>query len=642
MRLQNVLYLFAFLFAWCAALAAQTVRLANHGPVPFEGWVRSTIDRLPPHASGRVGAARFVLGDACGRDVHAIDVWATLPAGGRLELDLSEGVAAPHAIGALPQDLLGWFGGALKLNGQPLHLVEVAVDGAAWTAHLRARVGRMLCQDVWLRHYPGEAWAHGEFAVTASDPTVPDVHADVAAQRLTFGDGVVLPVGRHFFQPIVSPSRFADGQARIIPFVIVWPRHLDTPAEHRSVQAVASLAIGAVGIEKLLPDGNPLYPAGFDPMRWAGEKLPGAVARLHDWGYPVVGIAPNSTQTGSQEDQVFVRGEPMLPGGVGAEWVAYLSALKYANRPCHHLEADGEHLRLQQHPELVFWHSRAHHRKDVSPDQLGKERPIAPWDVPGEWFGADREHWLVGTLSAGARYTASPALQWELEHQARSFLLQETIDPRLSTSGPDAARSVGYAGIVAVQLWNNLADRELAQLVRQRFRQRVVKVYVPQLGSKPGDVWDPRKDDRILGDFDKGREKRYTRGVMWWQQAFGAYGLDLACTEFDIPEGRAMALRAAKAVLAHAYRRQGGRWVEWDNTAFTDGTPLPDVEMAEGKGAHRTGWFVVEWFPCAISVLLRHEPQHEQARAIWEQMHNDAKAGRMSWFAPGVPTQGRR
>jgi hypothetical protein len=628
-----------FAFALAALLPAQTVRLANHGPVPFEGWKRTTVDRLPPHASGEIGGARYVLGAPCGRDTYALDVWAKLPAGGRLTLDLAQSEAAPFVMRRIPADVLKWAGGALKLNGEAVDLVSLELDGAAIVVHLRSRSGRMLCHDVWLRHYPGEAWAHGEFCVTASNPAVPDVHADVPALRLSFGDGVVLPVGRHFFEPIVAPTRFADGQARIVPFTIVWPRHLGTPAEHRSVQAVASLAIGAVGSEKLLPDGNPLYPAGFDPMRWAGEKLPGAVARLHDFGYPVVGIAPNSTQTGSQEDQVFVRGEPLLPGGVGTEWVAYLSALKYANRPCHHLEADGQLLRLHEHPELVFWHSRAHHRKDVSPDQLGKERPVAPWDVPGEWFGPDREHWLVGTLSAAARYTASPALQWELEHQARTFLLQETIDPRLSTSGPDAARSVGYAGIVAVHLWTQLADRDLAQRVRQRFRQRVLKVYLPQLGSKPGNVWDPRADDRILGDFDKGRAKRYTRGVMWWQQAFGAYGLDLACTEFDIPEGRAMALRAAKAVLAHAYRHQGGRWVEYDNVAFTDGTPLPDVEMAEGKGAHRTGWFVVEWFPCAVATVLRHEPQHEQARAIWEQMHNDAKAGRKSWFPPGVDTE---
>lgn len=53
-----------------------------------------------------------------------------------------------------------------------------------------------------------------------------------------------------------------------------------------------------------------------------------------------------------------------------------------------------------------------------------------------------------------------------------------------------------------------------------------------------------------------------------------------------------------------------------------------DSEMVEGRGAHRTGWFASAWFPCAIAVVLRHEPQNEQALAIWRQF-DDPK-----WMLP--------
>ena len=149
----------------------------------------------------------------------------------------------------------------------------------------------------------------------------------------------------------------------------------------------------------------------------------------------------------------------------------------------------------------------------VGTDKLGKPGPLS--ETSGGFWGADRQHWLIGALCAGARYTGSPALQELLEHQANAFLFGETVTPGLSTSNVDSAREVGYAGLVAVQLFNNLADRRLASQVRDRWQAKVREIIIPQYGANPGDIWDPRNDARILWDLDKGREpKRYEQGVM--------------------------------------------------------------------------------------------------------------------------------
>jgi hypothetical protein len=666
------------------------IRIANHSPNRFTGWIRRNVDSVPPHSSGIISGVRYQIGQRTGEDTYACHLLVDLAPGERRELDLFASDAAEPV--RHPPNPASWYGGPLKLNGEELQMVSLTEDGPSWVAYLRLRHGNALVSEVWLRQYPGEPWADGRILTGCSDPRSSELLEQVPDLSLQFGTGIMFVEGREWLEPLSYGRDQADGQGFALPFQVLWREHA-TAGQLVSFSAIHRRQIGCVGIEQLLPDGNPVYPATFNPVAWTRQHLPKAIEALHDYRQPTVGIAPTSTQTGAQEDQCFVRGEALLQGGAGAEHVAYLSALKYAQRPCHHYESDGTPLDLDRHPGMFFWSSRPHR---LSQDRLGKDRDLAPWDVPGEWFGADRQHWLLGTLAAADRIFGCPLLQRLLEHQATAFLAGETIDPALSTSHSGSARSPGYAGMVAVHLYRGLANRDLAERVKQRMRRRIREVYIPELIGQPGDLWDIRADDRILADLDlpikaaawaeakqildpnddapawlrglmasvlarKGDVRTlhrdlqaldegaisediqqiaaeldvscYGAGVMLWQQSLGAYGIELASSYFGVPEGRELALFAAKAVMDHGWRKEGETWQFWENVGYLLGDVLPDHEYEEGVGAHRTGWFDSSWSLPGLAVVLRHEPDNEVAREIWAQVASNGG----SWVPPGVP-----
>ena len=198
-------------------VVAQVVRVVNHAPTSFTGWRRVTVDVDPPADAGRLDGVLYVVGRQVGLDTHIVDLHVTLHAGERKALDLSD--AKPAKFDLPPPSGVDWTGGKLKLNNAPMRWVSFKPDGAAWLVHMRARTGRMMCTDVWLRHYPGQPWAEGEAMVTASNPAVPEVFEDAKQRRLSFGDGIVMGAGRQFWQPLVDPTRFAGGQGPQCPLI---------------------------------------------------------------------------------------------------------------------------------------------------------------------------------------------------------------------------------------------------------------------------------------------------------------------------------------------------------------------------------------------------------------------------------------
>lgn len=604
-----------------AQLVAQVVRIENLAPTPFAGWKRVTVDQAPPHQFGRVGDTLFVVGRAVGIDTRVVDVRVSLPPGGKLTVDLAAAAPAAWTLGGLPSSPTAWFGGWASIAGTPLQIVSLAADGAGWLVHLRARPGvaPMLVCDLWLVWYPdAPSWARGEVVVTCSNPSLPAMAATIPAGfNLTFGSAIVAVPGGS--GPLLAAGTvLADGQARALPVVFVWPSRLQNVADFGSVIADAQLAVAGVGVSRLLANGNPTYPSSFVPRAWASSLLPAALQRLHTWDPAVCGPAAASPQAGEQEDSVFVRGEALLPGGVGAELVAYLSALKFAQRPCHHREADGAQIDPARHPQLVLWDGRPHWHSGVSPDRLGKPSNLTVADANG-WWGPDVEHAMFATLTAGARLTGSPALQQLLRQQALQYPLQWTTRPGWSTSEPFAARAVGWEGILAVHLWRDLEDRGAAAAVRAHYGARVSMVLVPKLGAAAHDIWDVRVDDPRLG-----------AGRRWipWQQALGAYGLDLAGEQFGLHAARAVALRAARRVLDDAWRQVGGRWV-----------CCPSGLIAEPSGTVGTfdESFAHYGMPLAACTVLRHEPTNTKAKAILAQVRASATEPKHTrWLAPGV------
>lgn len=578
------------------------VTVANHSAGPFRGWVRTTVDEQP-----RVGhGANYVLGQRCGREVWALDLHVDLAPHEVRDVELIE--APPGTAAAIPPNLLQHFGGVPTVCGQPLTMLALRANGAAWEVHAQRRVGRLFVVDVWFRWRPAEPWVMtAEATVTASNPAFPDVVEAVPPGGIAvrWGDAVV-------WNSLLAREgeTFVDGQARTMALVLAWTRHIATPEAWMHVHAAVHRTVCAVGLRELWAgQGRPRLPAVFDPVAWTRARWARALAAQGTFLTPVTGPNKNAADSGEQGDQVFVGGEMFAQPG--PEQVRLLSAYQLASRPNHYRRADGSPLDPSDKPGVMFWHSRPH---DATHDLLGKDRGISPTDTDG-WWGPDDEHWTLNELVAVARATGSPALQAELDQQARLFLFSKTLPDRpWFTSGPGASRAVGWECIVAVHLWENLADRQLAMRVRERCIQRIEQVFVPAFQDK--DFWDVRVGDPRLGD-----------GARWipWQQAVGAYGLDLASERFGLPAGRAVALHGAQAVLRDAWSEVADRWVS--RPSGVPATPQPG-----GPADESFNYFGMCLAPV---VVLKHHPDSLMPRQLWNFLVANATLPKhFAWFPP--------
>jgi len=609
-----------------AQVCSQSVTVANLGLSPYDGWVRTTIDQTPTHPVGMVGNTLYVLGRQIG-SARVVDLKVVGLAGNSERvLDLSTATPSTFTLGGLGTDR-GWpaIGGTAMVPAADW----LRADGACYLIHLKARLTSMLHADLWIHHYPDQPWATGELVLTSSNVSVPDLSATIPSSfTLTCGDAIVVVPGLPWNSPLLPAGEtLGDGQARSWPVVFGWPTQM-TGTQPVAAQAQADFRIVARGV-KLHPLGLPQVPASFSTQQWMNENLIAAASRLHTWQEGLLGVSANSSQTGAQEDQGFMAGiEAGLSGGMGAIPIRYWTALGQSRRPMHHLEADGSQLNLDGHPQLVLWSSRPHWRTDVSPDRLNKPREVTQAETKG-WNGPDREHWLVNTLAMAARVTGSPALQWQLEAHARVFLFGETINPALSTSSTDVARSAGYAGMLVTYLWENLENRTLANRVADRWRARVQQIYIPVWGSTAGNIWGTSNDYRLTSILTG-----YPLAWMPYQQALGAYGMYLACSTVGPVEGVAFAAAGARAVVQHAFQDTPTGPVEWEILGYNGGAVLAPSQYVEGIGAHRTGWFRHEWLPLGVWVAARDGDQ--RAVSIYNTLISEALLGNrpLKWFPP--------
>jgi hypothetical protein len=598
-----------------------TIRLCNASPFPFTGWLRTKTDRPPQTQAGMRDNMRFQVGRATGLDTVAIDLYCALQPGEQRVVDL-DGFddTAPFSVPIF--DVLGTFGGWPAINDQPMDTIAHAVDGASWTLTLRSRVGHFVV-DLWLRHYVGNCYVTGEAMVTCSDPTSPAVQFTTHDLRLTFGKGTILRAPHTSGGDLLvsAGESWADGQARVIPLTILW-----LGMAHGNISkllpalAMNTLHVRALGVERLSPTGNPRLPAGFDPVAWTRERLTPSILRMNTWDPMVIGVNCNSGDTGAQEEQLISRGECFHERGLGAELVYLLNAWKLGARPCHHRNFDGTVVDPEGHPNLRIWTGRPHH---TCADQLGKTTGLQPEQAHG-WFGSDPEHKMFATLWAACRLVDSPAAQRLLEHQAQLCRLEATTGPGSSGTWFFASRAVGYESLFAVACWFNLEDRDLAEKVKAHWLLRVERVFIPQLETHAyqiPDVWDARLDDPRLGP-----------GWRWlpWQQALGAYGLDVAGKVLVSEAARELALRAAKAVLRDAYVLRSGAGTDQPRWITRDVVALDGAEVTEG-------YFDYFGNPLAVAVVLAHEPQNEQARTIWAQLYEGNHGMKtLQWLPPEV------
>lgn len=642
------------------------VRLANYSNTPFSGWIRRTIDVLPPHPAGelRFGLfarrARYVVGRRVGRSTWIVDLWLEqLDRDEEVSFDLHGFDAWQFGLPPAKPNPVAFFGGMPTVNGVQLQLREAKQDGAGMSLRFAARLPGLLHVEFWCLWRPDEpGLVHGEVVVCAANPASTNVVESTPDLRLSWGDALVHVPGAGWGTPIVPATWFADGAARGVPITLVWPRNF--AGEWLAMVAAVNRSTCGTGLQQLLPFGNPRLPVGFDGKAWTTGLYAESLRRLHTWEPAMLGPNMRSSDTGAQEDQVFVRGEVFDSRGLGAEEVAYFAALKLLARPCHHLLEDGSIADPRTAvPILRYWDGYAFGNPVVNPYGLfGKPRTPSLEESHG-WSGPDVEHWLINTLAAAARYTGSHALQWELRNQAHVYFGQQTTNPGWSTSQPWASRAVGWEAIAAVRLFECLEDRSLAARVVAHWGSRWSDVIWPAYGEN--EIVDIRVDDSRLGP-----------GAWWmpWQQSVAAYGLDLAGQWLAVPGARVCALRLAKAVLQHAWAKINGRWctapvapVPSAMAMTADNVSAPiDVSKARRFVHEETGVKVfphaaavvaalaadiTEWqptlfdeafnlfgMPLAIAVVLRHEPDNETAREIWQQCVADNRGH--SWLAPGI------
>lgn len=591
------------------------IRLANYSSFPFEGWKRTTVDTPLEHKAANMDdGTTVVLGRRIAPDLWTVDVWVRLAPGEHKTIDTAAMTPIDFERGPLPADLLGHFGGPLRVNGQDAEVVSIDLDGAGYMLQARRRHGQMLCTYVWMLWYPSQpAWAIAEVLTVASNPSVPEMgEACPNGVGVTFGDALMLSVVN-----VLPEDYLADGQGKAIPLPLFWQWH-STTGDLNSFCAVAAGGVCAVGVERLLTAGagKPLFPSGFNARQWATDRWRGAVSRLLTWDPPVCGPATISGSAGEQEETLLhAGGEALLPDGVGAEHVRYLSAIKlHAERPCNHLEANGDWLRSEDHPSLLFWDGRPHWHTVVSPDRLGKPRQLTAEEAHGRW-GPDVQHFYQHGLASAARLTGSPLCQQLLRNLCTVYLLQRTDNPSWSTSAWESAREWGCEGQFVQDVWMTLEDREMADRVVARWRSRVERILLPRMAGRDLLVtWD--RDPRVnAGGL----------GAQWWQESFAAWSIDETCRVVGPEAGRELALRVATKVLDVAWRWTGDHW---------RAQPQGPIDGSSNDQNPETDSFNHYGMPLCVAVVLRNDHAHTKARAIWQQLRAATAENSHRWMPP--------
>ena len=528
-----------------------TIRLKSYATTPTHGWVRCTTDHwqdsdLVPTVL-ELGKVKIVPGRKVGNGVRMIDVCAKLEPTEGVEIKLEDAQAYYETpYDQFDPEQVAKMVPVPVVDRVALEIHSARRDGAhtliEWRNEdgLTVVFGWVAVDEPWLLQ--GEVIFYGppEQQWFAMD--------DIA---LSFPNGICALDGLQFRPLLARGEKIADGQCRAYRFSCLFAQHLlgQSPIEWQTADAKIRNLLNGYGLNQLYPTlGNPRQPA-LDPVAWVNSKTVPTRSALNGYSTAGVGVAATSGVTGAQEDQFFVGAEMVhLPGG---HWPRYYAALGQFRRPCHFLEANGEHLDLNGHPQLVMWDSRPHYDPRVSPDQLGRSFRVRAADASG-WFGPDEEHLLFNSVFVAARATGSFALQRLMEHQAINWMFSKTVDPKLSTSRPGAARAVGYECWAAWLLWHGLERRDLAERVLERSRQRVDLVLLPKLQAKvqKDGVWDARKDDPRLG-----------QGRYWmpWQQAVGSFGLSVLADLLKHGPAQSFAMEAANTVCG-TYFQDGNKW----------------------------------------------------------------------------------
>jgi hypothetical protein len=607
------------------------IQIANYSPNAFTGWLRVKHDGEPIAGPCQTVICKIVPVRMEG-DAQVVDVHLDRLASGYIQKVDGPHVQRPNWTPPklpTPQEVIQQFGGVPSFGARQFALVSAAVEGAAIVAHFRI-VSGLWVADMRVRYYLDmPAVVHAELAFTcisdSADPVNATASWGLSAIRFPWGWSQ-------------AAARLAHGQSRRIPITFLFP-HLLRPDQYASAGALIEGQIAGHGITRLWADPSLPPPSGFQARAWLWRHLSPTIDALRTGTAPPIGPAANSGQSGEQEDQLLHVGtEALQPDGIGCERVRLLAAHCLGMRPIHFLEADGSPLRLNR-PGLHMWDGRPSWR--ISDDKLGATREMRPEDFRG-WWGPDSQHFLAQTLLAAARLNPSPMIQDQLGHWCRAYLYGRSANPNVSTSGIFSSREMAYEAIFAVEVRRTLADQSLANAVVQRFRDRWANVIRLHLERMPLGIAYIHRDDPRLGAGE---------WAITWQDALCAYGLDLAGRFFDMPILRQFAREIAEHIVANAWMDFGGYVTapvmpvgQTDSPidptqalrAVHEDAGIPMVSLQDdGPPGLYSPSFNHYAMPLAVHVVLKNDPTHAKARAIWNHLlaSTDPKARR--WM-PGL------
>lgn len=561
------------------AFFPQSIQFENPAPSARRQWVQVSVpDALLTEPSYTVGPFAAVKGRQLGAGFSALYVNTSLEAFERVSYPLVAGAAAA-TVGTVGPTAAS-VGVRVVANGQAwTPTVEIISDGPVALISLWGRIpGTMLMAEMWVSYFGGEPVARWELLVVNSDPRSTELYQWVTDLRLE-----------------------VDGEVYVAPFWSRW-RNASWSAPNsvtllRDTTVVDSQGIAFAGVVALSADpsaGSWLHGpvcGVLDAASWEGHWGPFGVVPVFPrneqahvqrmiswagrtqsvgdpWRAPLLGLAPNSGQTGGQDDFGSSKLGWAWAGGALHVLEAYHSALHEACRPGQWYEADGSPVNPLAHPNFVTWSGYIHWHNSYASDRLGKGLQPTP-RFSGGYTGPDREHWSNNTLCGTYVLTGSPLLRRVIEKQARQVLSGETLDPRLpSTSGVGAARGIGRTLIAAGWIDQCLADDQLRADFRQRILDRCRLRVEPSTRPPAGATVSPlavTEDPRRLGGIP-----------CWgWEEPLGLVGLRAAELWFGSAPAGVTLRRACASWIRSGWWHNGQQWLMADNVAYLDGQAPP-------------------------------------------------------------------
>ena len=594
-------------------------KITNTSAHRFVGWWHVNTDMPVSEAYGQRNGTTFVRGEPSGVDTRMVSVLVDLAAGATLELpDFVADTTTPPAVPTVPSN---FFGGDPAINGVAMTLSSNITDGQATVSEWRYRSGVWQVY-LWTTWVPGEPWARCEVLVLHSNPTSASLRENWPGWALTWGTGTVQALGRAADGSLVASGRgFGDGQCQPRPVLAWWPGRYRDAQDATNVAAQTDWLVMGHAIQNQLHDGTPLERTGS--AAWAASTIAGHLARLDNWDEDSGSIRKQAGPPGNQGDHMFVREEPRYY--VNATRSAYIAAMRWGAKPCHHVEVDGRYIDLVARPTLRMFDGRPH--PPTTGDMLGKPGPINPAVHSEDWDGPGMEHDLTNGLDAATRYTGSRALSWILGAKANLYLGSRFPPGFGSNSALFSTRGLFIEAANAVHIYRDLRDRTLATAIRDRVRVRATGVFAPWIYPThgfPPEYWQVYTSPTA--------SVPEVPAYIPWQQGPCAYFLDLANRVFGGLDGLAAGVIAgAYQVLDDVWSFEFSptfgveRWVEYERIQL----PKPYGLGIRG----RDGTWATAFLPPTIALIRRLEPSNAKANKIWAQMIAQLGGGG-TWLPP--------